>query len=259
MQIDVRFPCDDGHAMRAVLTLPSSSDGARRPGLLLVYELFGMTDEMKRVARDLADEGYVVLVPDLFDRAPRPICVARALRALADGEGQPHDDLESARRWLAARPEVDVDRLGVIGFCMGGGFALALATTGRYRAAAPFYGEPPATISRSCPVVASFGAKDRRFASFAPKLRTRLEELGVPHDVKVYPDAGHSFYTHSPGGVLGLLAGLSPLHVAHHEPSARDARARVVAFFREHLAASPDATAPGAIAAEPSVAERRRA
>ena len=235
MQIDVRFSCDDGHAMPGVLTIPSVDAGRPRPALLLLYEVFGLVPEMKRVARELADEGYVVLIPDLFDRGPKPLCIARAVRAISQQKGQPLDDLEAARRWLAARPEVDASRIGAIGFCLGGGFALVLAMTGRYQVAAPFYGEAPATMASSCPVVASYGGRDLSFAKFAPRLRKNLEALGVPHDVKLYPEAGHSFYTQTPAGLMGFLGGIGPMRVGHHEESARDARARIVAFFREHL------------------------
>lgn len=236
VQIDVTFPCDDGHAMRGVLTMPDATSGRRRPALVMIYEILGMSEEMKQVARDLADEGYVVLIPDLFDRpGPKAICVARTLAASATGSGQAIGDLEAARRWLAARPDVDEERMGVIGFCMGGGFALVLAMNGKYKVAAPFYGSAPDPMPRSCPVVASYGARDPRFARFAPTLRKNLEALGVPHDVKVYPDAGHSFYTPTPRGMLGFLGRIGPLHAEHHPESARDARQRVLAFFREHL------------------------
>ena len=232
VQIDVRFPCADGHAMGGVLTMPDAADG-RRPALLLIYELLGMNEPIREVARDLAREGWVVLVPDLFDRELRAVCIAKALRAIATGRGAPLDDLEAARAWLAARPEVDGERIGVIGFCMGGGFALLLATNPRYRAAAPFYGQVPAEMPRSCPVVASYGGKDRRFAAQVPRLEESLATLGVPHDVKIYPDAGHSFFTRTPGGLLGRV--MLGTGAGHHGPSAKDARARVVAFFREHL------------------------
>ncbi|MDQ3031991.1 MAG: dienelactone hydrolase family protein [Myxococcota bacterium] len=250
MQIDVRFPCDDGHELPGVLTLPAIAHGEPRPALLLVYEVFGLVPEMKRVAQDLANEGYVVLIPDLFDRGPKPICIARAVRAISQQKGQPLDDLEAARRWLAARPEVDASRLGVIGFCMGGGFALVLAMTGRYQVAAPFYGQAPATMSSSCPVVASFGGRDLSFAKFAPRLRKNLEELGVPHDVKLYPEAGHSFYTHTPAGVMGFLGSIGPMRAGHHEESARDAHARILAFFREHLDGAQRTSTPDVAAEE---------
>jgi carboxymethylenebutenolidase len=242
VQIDVRFRCDDGHEMGGVLTMSGGHDERKRPGLILVYEAFGLNAEMRRVARDLSDEGWVVLIPDLFDRGLRPICIAKAFRTVMNGAGEALDDLEAARRWLAARPEVDPERLGVVGFCIGGGFALLLAMSDRYRAAAPFYGPVPPVMPKSCPVVASYGAEDRRFAGAAERLEEKLTQLGVPHDVKLYPGAGHSFYTRAPGGIFGMIAPYVAPTAGYHEASAKDAHARVVAFFRTHL----DGAAEGA-------------
>ena len=198
MQVETVFPTSDGTPMPAVLTLPDGADGPV-PGLLMIYEVFGMSDEMRRVARDLAAEGYAVLIPDLFARGRvRALCVAATMRTMVTGRGAAMDDLEAARRWLADRPEVDGTRLGAIGFCMGGSFALLLARTGLYKVSAPFYGRPP-DLPRSCPVVASFGGRDVGMRGAPEKLTADLEALDVPHDVKVYPDAGHSFFTRTPG------------------------------------------------------------
>jgi dienelactone hydrolase len=139
MQTEITFTASDGKGLPGVLTVPDGATGAG-PALLMIYEAFGMTDEMRRVARDLAADGYTVLIPDLFARGPaKAICVARALRTTQRGEGRELDDLESARHWLAERPEVDGERIGTIGFCLGGSFALLLARTGRYKVSAPFY------------------------------------------------------------------------------------------------------------------------
>jgi carboxymethylenebutenolidase len=235
MQSDVTFRCDDGLTMPAVLTTPDGQPDAPRPGLLLIYEIFGMNDEMTRVAADLAAEGWTVLIPDLFARGSKPLCVARCLRTVATGKGDALDDLDAARRYLTALPSVDPERVGVIGFCMGGGFALLLAMTGNYQASAPFYGMAPKEMPRSCPVVGSYGAKDLSLKPMPARLERNLTELGVPHDVKVYPEVGHSFYTKAPNRVMELVGPYTPLRLGHHEPSAQDARERVVAFFREHL------------------------
>jgi carboxymethylenebutenolidase len=233
MQVETVFPTSDG-TMPAVLTLPDGAEGPV-PGLLMIYEVFGMSDEMRRVARDLAAEGYAVLIPDLFARGRvRALCVAATMRTMVTGSGAAMDDLEAARRWLVERPEVDGTRLGTIGFCMGGSFALLLARTGLYKVSAPFYGRPP-DLPRSCPVVASFGGRDRAMRGAPEKLTADLEAAGVPHDVKVYPDAGHSFFTRTPG-LTGRVVRRLPIHAEYHEASAQDAHRRVVAFFEEHLA-----------------------
>jgi carboxymethylenebutenolidase len=234
MQVETVFPTSDG-TMPAVLTLPDGAEGPV-PGLLMIYEIFGMSDEMRRVARDLAAEGYAVLIPDLFARGRvRALCVAATMRTMVTGSGAAMDDLEAARRWLADRPEVDGTRLGTIGFCMGGSFALLLARTGLYKVSAPFYGRPP-DLPRSCPVVASFGGRDLGMRGAPEKLTADLDAAGVPHDVKMYPEAGHSFFTRTPG-LKGQLVRRLPIHAEYHEASAQDAHRRVVAFFREHLGA----------------------
>jgi carboxymethylenebutenolidase len=236
MQVETVFPAADGTPMPAVLTVPDGADGPV-PGVLMIYEIFGMSDEMRRVARDLAAEGYAVLIPDLFARGRvRALCVAATMRTMVTGSGAAMDDLEAARRWLADRPEVDGTRLGTIGFCMGGSFALLLARTGLYKVSAPFYGRPP-DLPRSCPVVASFGGRDLGMRGAPEKLTADLDAAGVPHDVKVYPDAGHSFFTRTPG-LTGQLVRRLPIHAEYHEASAQDAHRRVVAFFEEHLACS---------------------
>jgi carboxymethylenebutenolidase len=234
MQSDVHFRCDDGLSMPGLLTTPTVPRSGPRPGLLLIYEAFGMTDEMARVARELSEEGWTVLIPDLFARGRKPLCVAATLKAMATGSGPALGDLEAARRYLADLPEVDADRIGVVGFCMGGGFALLLATTGRYKAAAPFYGAVPKEIPASCPVVGSYGAKDLTLRNAGPVLQRRLDRIGVAHDVKTYPDVGHSFVTRSPR-VMELIGPYTPMRLGYDDTSAKDAHERVVAFFREHL------------------------
>lgn len=233
MQTEISFPADDGVTLPGVLTVPDGREGPG-PALVMIYEAFGMNDEMRRVARDLAAEGYAVLIPDLFARGRvKGLCVARAMRTVLRGSGRELGDIEAGRRWLAARPEVDPDRIGTIGFCLGGSFALLLAGSGRYKVSAPFY-NAPLKVSRSCPMVASYGERDFSTRGFGDRLEARLEELGVPHDVRTYPDAGHSFFSRPPG-LLGAMTKYSPFRAEYHAPSAEDAHRRIVAFFREHL------------------------
>lgn len=211
-------------------------DGTPGPALVMIYELYGTTPEMRRIARELARAGYTVLIPDLFARGRvRSLCVASTMTTMATGRGAALGDCESARRWLAEQPTVDADRIGVIGFCMGGGFALLLSQTGRYRVSVPFYGRTGARVEPVCPVVASFGGRDKEFADGYPqRLADDLAARGVPHDVKVYPEAGHSFMTRTPG-VTGAIAQRLPIRAGYHEPSATDATERVLRFLAEHL------------------------
>jgi carboxymethylenebutenolidase len=235
MQTDVTLTASGGTPYPGLLTVPDGAEGPL-PALVMIYEAFGMTDEMRRVARDLAAEGYVVLIPDLFARsAPRALCVMRTLRTMSRGEGPELDDIEAARGWRAERPEVDGDRIGAVGFCMGGSFALMMARTGLYKVSAPFYSSALPDLPRACPGVASFGGRDRTTRGHADKLTARLDELGEPHDIKVYPAAGHSFMTRTTG-LAGRFGPYSPLHAEYHEPTAEDAFRRITAFFREHLA-----------------------
>lgn len=236
MQRDVHFTCDDGFSMPGQLTTPSVAGSGPRPALLMIYEAFGMNEEMARVARELAEEGWTVLIPDLFARGRKALCIARCLRTIATGEGAALDDLEAARRWLVELPEVDPERIGVVGFCMGGGFALLLAMNGHYRASAPFYGLAPKDMPASCPVVASYGELDRSMGGAPKRISGNLERLGVPHDVKVYPGVGHSFYTRMPNRVMTKIGPHMPgMPLGYDAASAADAHQRMVAFFRQHL------------------------
>jgi carboxymethylenebutenolidase len=238
MQSDVTFRCDDGLVMPGVLTTPDGQPDAPRPGLLLIYEAFGMNDEMAKVAEDLADEGWTVLIPDLFARGSKPLCVARCLKTVATGKGPALDDLEAARRYLTALPAVDAERVGVIGFCMGGGFALLSAPRG-FNAASVNYGEVPkdaaSKLAGACPIVGSYGKRDRTLPNRAKHLEEALSTLGVDHDVKEYPDAGHSFLNRINSGPV-----FSPIQrfvgFDYHQPSAEDAWRRILDFFDKHLA-----------------------
>jgi carboxymethylenebutenolidase len=149
--------------------------------------------------------------------------------------------IETTRAWLAEREDVDGERIGVIGFCMGGGFALAYAAGGPpgVRAASVNYGEVPKDPMRlrdTCPIVASYGGRDKIVSGHAERLRGHLGKLRVAHDVKVYEDAGHGFMTRG-SHPIGRLVFL-PMRIGYAPDAAADAWRRVFAFFDERLRAA---------------------
>jgi carboxymethylenebutenolidase len=236
---EVAFPSSTGRPMRAALALPSSAEP--RPAVIVIHEIFGLNDDVRRIAGRFADLGYVALAVDLYDRGgPRALCMMRTIVDMARGA---HDrvvaDLEAARAWLAGRPEADATRTGVVGFCMGGGFALVYATRAPIRVAGAFYGDVPKTadgLRGTCPVLGGFGGRDRVFGAQGERLERLLTELDVPHDVRVYPNAGHSFMSHHPPGVMATIGAWGPMAAGFDPEAEADSWRRIEAFYRTHLA-----------------------
>ncbi len=203
----------------------------------------GLNDDIRRIASRFADNGYIALAPDLIGAGWAPLCIARFFQGIGKtGTGRPYREMRAFHDWLAKQPGVDEDRVGMAGFCAGGGFALLYAARGRrkLRAIAPFYGALPAdeSIIPMCPTVASYGGRDRFAGRFGPRLEAALEAAGVPHDVKTYPDAGHSFMNRH-GGLMGAIGPRTPIHAGFNERASEDAWRRVLTFFGEHLALRP--------------------
>jgi carboxymethylenebutenolidase len=196
-----------------------------------------MGQDTRNIAERFATAGYLTLAPDLFSRGGRLRCIKTVFKELAAAKGRAFDDIEAARRHLVQRPDC-TGKAGVVGFCMGGGFALVAASGRRagFAASAPYYGQlpsEPSVLDDACPIVASFGRKDPTLKGAAAKLDAALTGRAVPHDVREYPEAGHSFANQLPLGPLNLLAKIGGF--GYHHESAEDAWRRVMAFFAEHL------------------------
>lgn len=231
IQSQEKFTCNDGFSMSAYMSRPKGS--TRVPGILFIYEAFGMNEEMIRIADELAAEGYVILVPDLFDRGSWFSCIRQIMKDLKAGAGRGVQDLIEARNWLARQDYVEPGKIAVMGLCMGGGFALLLGKTGLFQVSAPFYGQVPETLTGMCPVVASYGGRDRMLFKDARRLEQDLPALGIPYDLKIYPQAGHSFMNRPANPFVRLLGGAMG---AGYEPgAAADAKQRLIRFLREHL------------------------
>jgi carboxymethylenebutenolidase len=233
-------PLAGSGSMRALLVLPEGEPPAAGwPLVIAIHDIVGFSPDIRRIARRFADSGYAALAPALYDGAGAPLlCVVRTLRDLQRRDGPAFDRLEAARVFASEVPEVDGSRIGVTGFCLGGGFSIFFAARGGLQVCAPYYGDTPEdadALRNVCPVVAGFGALDRPFVEKGERLRAHLEQLGVPHDVKIYEDVGHAYMNDHGGGRLTALMRHTPIHAAFDADASADSWRRMLAFFGEHL------------------------
>src|SRR3954451_4683990 len=126
--------------LRAPLAVPPAAPGPW-PGVVVLHELFGLNDDIREQAERLAAAGYLAVAPDLFTAGGRVRCIRSVFRALLSRSGPAVDDIAAARTYLAQHADC-TGKVGVIGFCMGGGFALLTAGSG-FAASAPNYAHLP--------------------------------------------------------------------------------------------------------------------
>ena len=196
------------------------------PGLVVIHEAFGLNDNIRSIAGRFAEEGYAALAVDLFSNRNRVVCMLQAFHGLLFRplNNSILSDLQSAIAFLQKQPGVDARRIGAVGFCMGGGYALQLAVTDKgMKVASAFYGAAPKPLeafARSCPIVGSYPEKDFTVKG-ARELDAVLETNDVPRDIKFYPNTQHSFFNRQ----------RTPFEVE----ASRDAWERMLSFFSEHL------------------------
>lgn len=222
--------------LRGVLGIPDGT--GPWPGIVVLHEIFGIDDEMRKQVAHLAGMGYVALMPDLFSQGGMRRCISATMRALSSGEGRAYADIESARQTVLAHPAC-TGAVGVLGFCMGGGFALMTLDAG-FDVAAVNYGILPkdldAAVENACPVITSYGGRDVTLKRATAKLDAALEAAGIIHDSKEYPQAGHVFMNEKLNGPAIIRPLVRVLNFGPDPVAAADAWQRIDAFFGEHLA-----------------------
>jgi carboxymethylenebutenolidase len=230
---DLSYPVPGG-TVAGYLAVPAGA--GPWPGVVVIHELFGLNDDIRGKADELAAHGYLALAPDLYAGKHWARCIRSVFQQLRSGKGPAFTVLEAARDFLAGRTD-STGRTGVIGFCLGGGFALMCAPRPGFAAAAVNYGEVPqdaeAVLAGACPIVASYGARDKGIKTEQPeRLQRALTVLEIPHDVEVYPGAGHRFMSES-SGVAAVITKAVGMSYQPHD--AQDAWRRIYAFFGTYL------------------------
>jgi len=218
-----------------------ADEAGRRPGVIVVPDVRGLSEHYRDVARRFAAEGFFALAVDLYSREGAPelpdmAAVFRWIAALPDTRVL--GDLAAAIGYLGRRPEVDAHAIGITGFCLGGQYALmAACTVPGLAACVSWYGmlryaETNATKPASpldlapdlqCPYLGLFGGADALIPAVdVADLRAILEQAEKRFEIVTYPGAGHAFFNDTRPDT-------------YHSDAAGDAWPRAVAFLRRQL------------------------
>ncbi|MDJ0703385.1 MAG: dienelactone hydrolase family protein [Leptolyngbyaceae cyanobacterium MO_188.B28] len=214
-------------AQLGYLATPKSGSGA---GLIVLQEWWGLVPHIKDVADRFAQAGYVALAPDLYrgESTTSPDDAGRLMMAL--NIEQAAQDLQKAVDYLLQQEAVRGDKVGVVGFCMGGQLALLSATVSSSIAAVvDFYGIHPKVqldfSKLSAPILGLFGEQDSSVPPDAVKsLETAVRNQGGAIETKIYPNAGHAFFNDTRAD-------------AYQSEAAIDAWDSTLKFFKHHLTA----------------------
>lgn len=228
---EVSYP-SGSETVHALLYAPVGSPAGKHPAVIVIHEWWGLNDWVKEQAADLAAHGYDALAIDLY----RGQVADDADTAHQLSRGLPQDrgirDLKAAQTYLSSRKDVDPHRIGAIGWCMGGGYALAFAAADpNLKAVVANYGPPPTDADSlrqiHAAILGNYGGLDKGITADSVKsFEADLKKLGKSIDVKIYPDAGHAF--ENPNNKAGYRA-----------EDAADARSRSLHFFARELGGKP--------------------
>jgi len=233
---ETTIPAGDGALETpAVAILPN---GAER-GVVVIHEIFGRQPEIDRVVERFAAVGYAAVAPDLMRRG-KFACLRDLFGAMKTGDGISVRQGRNARSWLSAQTGIDPARVGLIGFCFGGGYALTAGAG--WGAVSANYGTVPSrrALQGIGPVIACYGSRDKTMQRMPERLRERLAAVGQSDaEVHVF-DAGHSFLT---DGRPHLIQKLAPMGFGNYPQARQEAWERIFAFFDRHLSAGRPAEA----------------
>jgi carboxymethylenebutenolidase len=215
-----------GKPLRGYLAKPKSASGSL-PGIVVIHEWWGLNDNIRAMTRRLAGEGYQALAVDLYggQKADNPDAAMKLVNGVMQNRAAGEENLRRAVVYLESK---GAPKIGVIGWCFGGGWSLAttLLMPDKIDATVIYYGhletDPKKLSVIKNPVMGSFGAQDKSIPpATVRQFESALKKLGKPVDVKIYDGAGHAFANSSGGN--------------YRPEAAKDAWQRTTAFFARHL------------------------
>jgi carboxymethylenebutenolidase len=223
---EVTYAQIGGAPVRGYYAKPKGAQG-NLPGLIVIHEWWGLNDNVRAMTRRLAGEGYQALAVDLFGGsvADNPDTAMKQVNNVLQNTGPAEENLKRAAAYLENK---GAKKLGVIGWCFGGGWSLATAMLlpDKIDATVIYYGrletDPKKLSVIKNPVMGSFGAQDNSIpVATVQQFESVLKKQGTPVEIKIYEGAGHAFANSSGGN--------------YRAEAAKDAWQRTTAFFAKNL------------------------
>jgi len=194
-----RIPNAGGPEVRAYVARPQAP--GPHPAVIMIHEFWGLKPEILGKADALAEEGYIVVAPDLFRGSTTSLVPRAIFQVVSNPPAQINADLDAVFAWLSSQPDVRADRIAIMGFCFGGGASLRYSlTNSRIAATAIFYGSVIGDAGQLAalpgPVLGIFGGADVSIPlSEVQAFEAGLQQAGVPHEITVYEGQPHAFVT----------------------------------------------------------------
>lgn len=258
---DITFRCADGAMMSVFIS--RLKDG-EYPGIIVIHEAFGLNKQIRGVAKRYAKEGYVTIAPNLFtrngdvmnekniestmrymwtvpsDKRSDPGTIQELMSKMSETERkvanifflgreemekQMAKDLLDCKSYLQSLDSVVNEKLGIMGFCMGGGLTYQLSTMYPFSASVPFYGANPKPLGSveniSGPILAFYAGEDERINAGVPSLVEAMVKYKKQFPLKIYKGAQHSFFNET--------------RPSYNKETASDAWESSLAFFNKNL------------------------
>ncbi len=223
---EVEFP-GEGATLTGYLGRPAGA--GPYPAVLVCHENRGLTEHIQDVTRRVAMAGYVGLAVDLLSRQGGTAAIGDSSQVPGILGNTPPDqfvgDFISGWRWLQSQPYVQADRVGMVGFCFGGGVTWRVAIgLPELRAAVPFYGPHPSAgevPSIQAAVLAIYGERDQRINQDIPAIEAAMQQNNKIYEKVIYPNADHAFHNDTGS--------------RYNPEAARDAWARTLAWFEQYV------------------------